>query len=95
MGKEAIYIWCNADEFVNKNNLNGFFSGMFISEVGEAYAFEKTKPWSEKCIIESNNKFADIVGKSINTTLDNIHTIVKKEYGKFALNNAIASETTM
>ena len=34
--KNSIFIWCNADKFVNRHELKGFYSGMFISEVGEA-----------------------------------------------------------
>ena len=32
----CIYIWCHADQFVTRNGLYGFCSGMFISEMGEA-----------------------------------------------------------
>jgi len=32
--ENAIYIWCNANEFVDKFSLKGFYTGMFISEVG-------------------------------------------------------------
>jgi hypothetical protein len=33
--KNCLLIWCNADEFVSKNNLNfnGICTGMFISEL--------------------------------------------------------------
>ena len=34
--KECIFIWCNADKFVEEHNLKGLYSGMFISEVMEA-----------------------------------------------------------
>ena len=30
----SIFIWCNADQFVERHNLKGFYTGMFISEVG-------------------------------------------------------------
>ncbi len=33
--KDNIYIWCNADRFVKRNQLSGFSSGMFISELIE------------------------------------------------------------
>ena len=36
MDKELIFIWCNADQFMKEHQLNGFYSGMFISEVQEA-----------------------------------------------------------
>ena len=32
----TVFIWCNADQFVNNHNLKGFYSGMFISEIMEA-----------------------------------------------------------
>ena len=34
--KETVCIWCNADMYVKRNELKGFFTGMFISEVVEA-----------------------------------------------------------
>lgn len=38
--KECVCIWCNADQFVNRYGLHGFYTGMFISEVGEARYFD-------------------------------------------------------
>jgi len=32
-----VFIWCNADRFVEAHNLKGLYSGMFISEVSEAH----------------------------------------------------------
>lgn len=34
--KEVVAIWCNADQFIKKYNLKGYYTGMFISEVQEA-----------------------------------------------------------
>ena len=34
--KNSIFIWCNADHFVEYYELDGFYSGMFVSEVHEA-----------------------------------------------------------
>ena len=31
---DNVFIWCNADKFVDIFGLKGFYSGMFISEVG-------------------------------------------------------------
>ena len=33
-----IGIWCHADEFAEQHRLTGLFSGMFISEMSEAYS---------------------------------------------------------
>ncbi len=61
--KDNLYIWCHANQFVERHNLNGFYSGMFISEYGEAAAY------SVKCkegdIEQSNELFASIIGKNI------------------------------
>ena len=60
--KNNMYIWCHANQFVERHLLNGFYSGMFISEYGEAAAY------SVKCkegdVEQSNDLFASIVGKN-------------------------------
>lgn len=77
--KEIVAIWCNADEFVKKYNLKGFYSGMFISEIDEAY-YEGVYGLTIDEIEKSNNDFAKILGKYLDSknVLDN----VKKEYNK-------------
>ena len=63
------YIWCNADQFVLKNQLSGFYLGMFISEVEEAFYYNF---WDleQQTIDKSNNEFAEIVSRYINEPLD-------------------------
>lgn len=51
--KINVYIWCNADKFVKKYNLKGFYSGMIISEYDEA----------EYCLVEANYNDIDISNK--------------------------------
>lgn len=34
--KDCVCIWCNADKYVEQYGIRGFYTGMFISEVGEA-----------------------------------------------------------
>ncbi len=43
--KECVCIWCNADKYVERVGLRGFYTGMFISEVSEAnyFGFCKTQ----------------------------------------------------
>jgi hypothetical protein len=36
--KDCVCIWCNADRYVEREGIRGFYTGMFISEIGEAYA---------------------------------------------------------
>ncbi len=77
MDKELIFIWCNADQFVQKHGLNGFYTGMFLSECTEADLFGI--PYDDELQIEmSNDWFASILGKHINS--DNILKNVKQEY---------------
>ena len=60
---QNIYIWCHADKFVEANDLKGFYSGMFISEVGEAFCCGVKA--NREQVDESNNTFSEIVGKYI------------------------------
>lgn len=76
LNKKYVFIWCNADMFVDYYNLHGFYSGMFISEVGEAKFFNIDA--TQQQIDYSNNLFADIVNKAIDTP--NFYETVKREY---------------
>lgn len=89
-GKENICIWCNADRFVNRYNVSGFFSGMFISEVGEAWVCGVPNKTQEEVDL-SNNTFSELVGKNINGDLKTIYENVKEGYGVLAETCGIAS----
>ena len=86
---ENVFIWCNADKFVDTYQLKGFYSGMFISEVGEAYycGLPGTK---QDVVDESNFGFCNIISKYINEKKDVIYENVKQEYGLIAENNPVA-----
>ena len=86
---DNVFIWCNADKFVDVFGLKGFYSGMFISEVGEAYycGLPGTK---QDQVDESNYGFCNIIAKYINQDKELIHENVKKEYGMIAENNPVA-----
>jgi len=75
--KEMVAIWCHADQFMKKFCLKGFYSGMFISELHEAwlYGIDDT---NEKAIAHSNELFATTLGKHIDSS--SILERVKKEY---------------
>jgi len=87
--KHCVFIWCNADGFVKEYGLLGFFSGMFISEVGEAI-YCGLPNTSQKVVDESNFGFCKIISKYINEDTDTIHKNVKKEYGLIAEENSVA-----
>lgn len=86
---DNVFIWCNADKFVNKYHLKGFYSGMFISEVGEAY-YCGIPGMKQDMVDESNYGFCNIIAKHINETKYVIHENVTKEYGLIAEENPVA-----
>jgi hypothetical protein len=87
--KDNIYIWCNAYQFVQDNQLMGFFSDMFISEISEGnyYGFWDLE---QDVIDESNNQFSEIVSRYINEPLDIMHQNVIREYRILGKTNPIA-----
>ena len=86
---DNVFIWCYADKFVDVFGLKGFYSGMFISEVVEAYNCRL--PGTEQDQVdESNYGFCNIIAKYINDDKNLIHENVKKEYGIIAENNPVA-----
>ena len=87
---KSIFIWCNADQFVNRYNLKGMYSGMFISEVGEASYFKI--PTDQDTVDRSNNTFAHLLGErlKISDAMEEIHTSVGQQYQLLAETNDIA-----
>jgi hypothetical protein len=88
-GMEHIYIWCNADRFVDRYNLSGFYSGMFISEVSEAN-FCGLVGTTQEMVNESNDAFARIVGECINESVQSIYKYTTHKYSKVASTNLVA-----
>jgi len=88
-GQEAVYIWCNADQFVLRYGLKGLYSGMFISEVGEANACKLVNTTQEE-VDNSNNHFANVCGVYINESIETIYKNVKYSYTEQAQYNAVA-----
>lgn len=88
--KNSIFIWCNADQFVEDYSLDGFYSGMFISEVQEARAMGLTGI-SQELVDQSNEWFSLTAGRYINeASPENICGNVKREYGIITTTNPVA-----
>jgi len=83
-----VYIWCNADVFVNRFKLQGFHTGMFISEVGEASYFGITATQSEVDL--SNEIFCELVKNYRTRPSSEIYKNVKRLYGEVAKHNEVA-----
>ena len=69
---ENIYIWCNADCFVQRHGLSGFATGMFISEPMEARVFNVNA--SQEQITFSNRLFCKLVNDAIKANMTNEET---------------------
>lgn len=87
---ECISIWCNADQFMNKHELYGFYSGMFISEVSEA-TYCGLPGTLQKTVDTSNHYFAQLLGEVINEPLSVIYEHVKENYGLLNEDNPVAN----
>ena len=85
----SIFIWCNADQFVNHHKLKGFYSGMFISEVGEAY-YCGLPGTEQDSVDESNYGFVNMLSECINETQEVMYDTIKTNYGKIAEKNPVA-----
>lgn len=85
----SIYIWCYADQFLEEYRLSGLCSGMFISEIREAY-MEGFYKIGSGVIDQSNEKFASILSKYINEPLDILYQSLLLEYEVVARSNPIA-----
>jgi hypothetical protein len=86
----SVFIWCNADQFVRRYGLKGFYTGMFISEVLEADMFDLPGV-TEEMIGESNNSFSGIVSKYLDETTDKLYHHVLADYGVLAGTNTVAA----
>ena len=87
--KECIFIWCNADRFVEANNLRGLYSGMFISEIMEA-AYCGLPNTPQEVVDESNNIFAMEFGMFSDKSLIEAYEYIKDSYGVLAEDNPVA-----
>jgi hypothetical protein len=74
--KECVCIWCNADQYVEREGIKGFYTGMFISEVYEAKHFGIDV--SEEVVTYSNNLFSELMRDIIEG--ENILTEIKETY---------------
>lgn len=87
--KNNIYIWCHASTFFNTHRLQGFSTGMFISEPQEAEVCLHESYYSgtdveQQLIEESNNVFAKCIREALelksNVTGKEVFDYVQQNY---------------
>lgn len=77
--KDTVCIWCNANVFVEKYKLPGFYTGMMISELGEAIYCGVTATQEE--IDYSNKLFSRSVREAIHClSFNNMQYLAKSCY---------------
>lgn len=57
--KDCVCIWCNADQYVEREGIKGFYTGMFISDVSEAGCRQIIT--TQDKVTYSNNLFAELM----------------------------------
>lgn len=76
--KDNIYIWCYASDYMGKHRLNGFATGMFISEVAEARCFGIDTTQAQ--VDASNRRFAEIVSAHEHAGAKALHEALMEDY---------------
>jgi hypothetical protein len=69
--------------------LEGFSTGMFISETIEAYACG-LRGYTRKQVEEQNDFFCDLLSKVIDRSAKKIYDFINEEFGELAHYNQIA-----
>jgi hypothetical protein len=85
----SVFVWCNADQYVKYNKLKGFHTGMFISEVGEAYCMGVYHT-NQRDVDESNTWFVESMKKAVNDDTETMHAFLKHDYGELTYANPVA-----
>jgi hypothetical protein len=85
----TVFVWCYANQYVEHNELPGFYTGMFVSDMMEARMCGL--PFVDKWEVNVSNRcFADVVGRFAHCEPRLIHAAVKHEYGRLATYNPVA-----
>ncbi len=88
--RNNVFIWCYAEQFLETLDLPGFATGMFISEVGEAF-YCGLKGIDQKTVDESNTIFVNEVSETIDLDSASIYEhIMNSEYKLLAETNPVA-----
>lgn len=74
--KDCVCIWCNADQYVEREGIKGFYTGMFISEVFEAKYFGIDV--EQEVVTDSNMLFVNLMKDMIESP--NVLTEIKSSY---------------
>jgi len=86
--KNSVFIWCNADGYVDYNQLRGFYTGMFISEIAEARMMQVQADQHQ--VDKSNHFFCESVSRMASKSHWSMWAAAKRFYGELAKINPVA-----
>lgn len=88
-GKKLTAIWCNADQYMEWNELDGFYTGMFISDESEAKMIgcAETDQW---LVDQQNYAFVEVVRRFLDQDGGVLHEALMNQYGPLAERNPVA-----
>ena len=88
-GKKITAIWCNADQFIEWNDLGGFYTGMFVSDESEAKMIgcADTEKWQ---VEQQNYAFVEVIRRYLDQGAEEMYKGLLGHYGPLADRNAIA-----
>lgn len=79
--KNCLGIWCHAKTFFQKYNINGFATGMFVSDLDECIDY--SLPLSITSVEESNNCLSECIKEALISWQNNIFNIDDIFYENF------------
>lgn len=74
--KDCVCIWCNADKYVEREGIRGFYTGMFISEVSEAGYYRIDA--DQETVTYSNMLFVNLMRDMVES--QNVLNEIKSSY---------------
>jgi hypothetical protein len=77
-GVDNIYVWCYASAFLDQHHLKGFATGMFISELEEAW-YMGVKTNAEE-VEASNTKFVSILRRCLHLPAREVYEAMMNKY---------------
>lgn len=88
--KDCIFIWCHADQYVDHNDLTGFHTGMFVSEMHEGYTCG-LRDFTQNDIDASNKRFVNAVTQAVEDGLsgERMYDYVAGRYSAITGNDVI------
>ena len=78
--KETLSVWCFSEDYFRRHKMEGFHTGMIISEVQEEYLMLGKKVLNEKEMLENITNFSRYVGECIDRNPEEMKEYILGRY---------------